>query len=253
MRRRLSRVLNRRLIALVLLVLAVFIGGAVVWLNTPSGAVMPEALAALESDDAVRVVRTPFIAFEPTGRDFTQGFIFYPGGRVAAEAYAPLARQLALEGVVAVLTPMPFNLAILNPGAATAVIDAYPLVSDWVIGGHSLGGVMAARYAHNSPGPVRGLVLLAAYPEAQFDLSARELAVATVYGDRDGLASLEEIENSFPLLPGDARRVRIEGGNHAQFGWYGEQAGDQPATISRAEQQGQVVATILQLLREAGN
>jgi hypothetical protein len=29
--------------------------------------------------------------------------------------------------------------------------------------------------------------------------------------------------------------VSIEGGNHAQFGWYGPQEGDNPATISREE------------------
>ena len=42
--------------------------------------------------------------------------------------------------------------------------------------------------------------------------------------------------------------VEIDGSNHAQFGWYGEQPGDGKATISHLEQQEQIVAATAELL-----
>ena len=242
-----------RFAAIALLAVAVALVAALVWLGQPVGELMAEAESALASDAAVRVKREPWISFEPTDGTANGGFIFYPGGRVAPEAYAPLARALAEKGVLAVIVPMPLNLAVLNPDAAAAVIAAYPQVSTWVIGGHSLGGAMAARFAYAHPGAVSGLVLLAAYPESQIDLRERRLAVASVYGDRDGLATPPEIEASLVRLPDDARKIMIAGGNHAQFGWYGPQAGDLSPRISRRDQQSQALNTVMAVMREAGN
>jgi hypothetical protein len=42
--------------------------------------------------------------------------------------------------------------------------------------------------------------------------------------------------------------VIIEGGNHAQFGDYGPQPGDNQATISRADQQAQTVEAVVKFL-----
>ena len=242
-----------RLAAIGLLALALALIAALVWLGRPAGEIMAEAEEALLSDAAVLVKREAWLSFEPAVHSAVDGFIFYPGGRIAPEAYAPLARALAKEGLLAVIVPMPLNLAILNPEAASAVIAAYPQVANWVIGGHSLGGVMAARFAYHNPEVVAGLLMLAAYPEAQFDLAERGLAVATVYGDRDGLATVPEIEASFSQLPAHARKVLIAGGNHAQFGWYGPQAGDLEAGISRHQQQDQVLKALMSLMREAGS
>jgi hypothetical protein len=99
---------------------------------------------------------------------------------------------------------------------------------------------------------VAGLGLWAAYPAGSSDLSGRDLAVASIYGTRDGLATEEEIAASRPLLPPDTQWTAIEGGNHAQFGWYGPQSGDNEATISREEQQAQIVAATLELLQGLG-
>ncbi|MCY3780205.1 MAG: alpha/beta fold hydrolase [Chloroflexi bacterium] len=241
-----------RVAALILCLVAIVVVGLVLYFGTPSGAVMLEAKAALVSDNVVHVSRGRWIVFAPASKTVTSGVIFYPGGRVAPEAYAPLARTLAESGSLAVIVPMPLNLAVLDADAATAVIVAYPQVATWVIAGHSLGGSMAARYAHDNPERVDGLVMLAAYPEAHLDFRDQALAVATVYGDRDGLATLEEVENSFLQLPTDAMKILIKGGNHAGFGWYGEQEGDHPAQISRDVQQEQVISAFLSLMREAG-
>ena len=244
---------HRHRILAALILVAAALAALLYWQLSPIGSVMPEALAALESDDAVHVDRERWIAFEPQAGETSNGFIFYPGGRVPPEAYAPLARALAEQGHLSVIAPMPLNLAVFDPNAASAVIAAHPKIQTWVIGGHSLGGVMAARFAQENRGTVSGLVLLAAYPEAHLDLSESGLAVALLYADRDGLVTLDEAQAALAQLPAEAQAILIEGGNHAGFGWYGEQAGDRSARINREQQQTQVVAAAMRILREAGS
>lgn len=212
---------------------------------------MPEARAALASGGGVSVEPGRWLVFRPADREPTVGYAFYPGGRVPVEAYAPMAREIARTGYLVVLMPMPLNLAVLDAGEAGEVAEAFPEIGRWAVGGHSLGGVAAASYAHDNPASVRGLVLLAAYPQDSVDLSARgDLAVASISGTRDGVLSEEGLEASVRRLPRVTARVRIEGGNHAQFGWYGPQVGDGEATITRREQQERVVAATLGVLRE---
>jgi pimeloyl-ACP methyl ester carboxylesterase len=194
-----------------------------------------------------------WIMFAPRTGSLSTGFIFYLGGRVPEEAYAPLGKGLAEAGYLAVLVPMPFDLAILAPHAADDVIDNFPEVRRWVVGGHSLGGVMAARYTVNQAERVHGLVLMAAYPESNNDLRGLNLPVVTIDGERDGLTSVDDIEHSLALLPAKTRRVLINGGNHAQFGWYGNQSDDNPAMISRDKQYSQVIEATIAVLREAGD
>jgi hypothetical protein len=213
---------------------------------------MPEALAALETDDTVAVETEPWLVFRPVGTEPTTGLILYPGGRVDPRAYAPAARALASQGYLVTIVPMPLNLAFFAPNRAAEVMAAFPQVQQWAIGGHSLGGAMAARFASQNPGAVQSLVLWAAYPASGDDLSGHELETVSIYGTRDGLATEEEIAASRPLLPADTVWAPIDGGNHAQFGWYGPQAGDNEATISREAQQAQIVdATLANLGRLA--
>jgi pimeloyl-ACP methyl ester carboxylesterase len=211
---------------------------------------MPEALAALESDAQVHVETAPWLVFRPANQDPSVGLVLYPGGRVDPRAYAPTARALAEEGHLVVIVPMPLNLAFFAPGRAAEVMAAFPGIESWALGGHSLGGAMAANYAHGNPEAVRGLLLWAAYPGASDDLSDYQLAASSIYGTRDGLATPDKIDASRPLLPPDTQWTAVDGGNHAQFGWYGPQPGDGEATISREEQQAQIVAATLQLLRQ---
>jgi len=219
----------------------------VVWaLAVP--APMPEALAALQPSDSVQVETEPWLVFRPLENELPVGLILYPGGRVDARAYAPAARALAEEGHPVVIVPMPLNLAFFAPDRAAEVMAAFPEVQQWAVGGHSLGGAMSARFAFENPGEAGGLVLWAAYPAAGDDLSGSELAVSSIYGTRDGVATEEEIAASRALLPPDTQWTPIEGGNHAQFGWYGPQRGDNAATISREEQQAQIIAATSALL-----
>lgn len=238
----------RRFAFALFLVLIVVVGGFYIWASTPSGELMPTAIEALESSETVTVTRNAFLVFSPRESTPTTGFIFYPGGRVLADAYAPLGQMIADEGYLVVFVPMPLNLAVFNVDGADAVMEAYPEINHWVIGGHSLGGAMAARYAYTHPDAVDGVVLMAAFPETQLDFNGRDLAVASIYGSVDGLATVEEVEASKSLLPEGAIFILIEGGNHAQFGWYGAQAGDNDATISRNEQYAQIVTGTLGVL-----
>jgi dienelactone hydrolase len=222
-------------------------GGFVLWAEmTPSP--MAEAFSALESGGQVEVTTNRWFVFRPANQDPETGLVLYPGGRVDPRSYAPAARAIAAEGYLVVVVPMPLNLAVLGADKASEVIAAYPEVHYWAVGGHSLGGAMAARFAYSHPSLVDGLVLWAAYPDASNDLSSSELAVTSIYGTLDGLATEGKIAASRPLLPANTRWVAVEGGNHAQFGWYGPQARDNPAAISREEQQQEIIDSTVELL-----
>lgn len=229
---------------ILLLIPIMLAGGFVIWAETPLGP-MPEALAALESDAQVQVEQGDWYVFRPVGQTPDSGVIIYPGGRVDSRSYAPTARALAEEGYLTIIVPMPLNLAVFSPGAAADVIAAYPEISSWAVGGHSLGGAMAANFARKNPTMLDGLFFWAAYPASSDDLSGQELNVISIYGTLDGLATADKIDASRALLPADTVWVAIQGGNHAQFGWYGDQPGDNPATISREEQQAQVIEAML--------
>jgi dienelactone hydrolase len=227
----------------------VLIGGAWLYARSATAAPAPEALAALQPDAQVDVTQNGWISFIPQTGDATTGLILYPGGFVDPRAYAPVARRIAEQGYAVVVPSMPLNLAVLRPNRAGAVMAAYPDVERWAIGGHSLGGAMAAQYASRHPDLVDGLVLWAAYPPNSVDLSASALETASIYGTLDGLVSAEDLADSRSRLPADTRFVPIEGGNHAQFGSYGPQDGDKPATISASEQLSQIAAATVETLR----
>ncbi len=241
----------KRVLLVLLIVLLLAVAGFTAWAYTPLGP-MPEALAALQSDTAVQVTTSPWLTFAPASGQPATGFIIYPGGRVDARSYAPVARAIAAEGYLAVIVPMPFNLAVTNVGAADRVIAAHPEIAHWAIGGHSLGGAMAANYAYTRPDAVQGLILWAAYPAGNNSLADRSLAVTSIYATADGLATAEKIDASRPLLPASTRYVAIAGGNHAGFGWYGPQGGDGQASVVRAAQQAQVVAVTVEVLDALG-
>jgi len=143
---------------------------------------------------------------------------------------------------------MPLSLAVFNPDAAADVIRAYPEIQDWAVGGHSLGGSMAANFVYSEPSEAQGLVLWASYPASNNDLSSSDVQAISISGTLDGLSTPDDIATSKPLLPPDTTWVPIEGGNHAQFGWYGDQPGDNPATISRQEQQNQIILATVNFL-----
>lgn len=231
-----------------LTIIVLFVLGFVFWASMAAEP-MPTATAALVSDQKVTVTQGDWLVFEPTTAPRV-GFVFYPGARVEAAAYAPMAHELAQAGYLVVIVPMPLNMAIFGSNRADAVLAAYPQLEHWAIGGHSLGGAMAAKYSYEHGEAIDGLILLAAYPTASNNLANRQLVSAMIYASNDGLATLADIEAARPLMPATTKWVEIQGGNHAQFGWYGEQAGDLPATIDHAEQHKQTVQAALDVLQQ---
>ncbi len=197
---------------------------------------LPEALPAMESSATVTVDDGRPITFTPSS-GAESGLIIYPGAFVEPRSYAPAARVLAEDGVFVAIVPMPFSLAIFGSNRADGVVEDHPEIIEWTIAGHSLGGVMAARYAGNHRDTMGGLVLWASYPQDGADLTTWTGVTASVFGTLDGLTTVDDIERSRVRLPADTAFTAIEGGNHAYFGWYGDQRGDNPATITREEQQ----------------
>jgi dienelactone hydrolase len=214
---------------------------------------MREALSNLQSNDAISVETQQWLVFQPRGVSPQTGLIFYPGGRVDPRSYAPAARAIAAQAYLVVIVPMPLNLAVFGANRADAVRRAYPQVRRWAIGGHSLGGSMAANYAHKHPEAIAGLVFWASYPASSDNLSSQDIVVTSIYGSQDGLATRAKIEASRTLLPAQTTWVMIEGGNHAQFGWYGLQPKDYPASISREDQQAQAIEATVELLVKISN
>jgi predicted esterase len=209
---------------------------------------LPEAIDALESDAVVRVADDPWLTFTPPRSTPTTAFIFYPGGRVDPRAYAPLMREIASNGYLVVVPEMPLNMAAFNPGIATEIIASYPDVSHWVIGGHSVGGAMAARYTGNHADVIDGLVIWASYPPNSSDLSALDIPVVSIYGSREQRVNDASVGARKHLLPDDTRYVRIEGGDHHQFGSYAVDPAAHRATISRESQHRQIIAATRPIL-----
>ena len=235
-------------IGLVILILLT-VAGLYIWSATgtyPAGEI---AAAALESSESVRVSQEKWIVFTPESVTDI-GLIFYPGGLVEPEAYAPVLHQIAEQGVLVIITPMPLNLAIFSTNQADAVMQAYPQISTWVLAGHSLGGAAAGIYAENNSQKIAGLAFWDSYPPDSSDLSDNALPVISIYGTTNGIANTDNFDEKIDLLPSDTLFVPIEGASHAQFGDYGPQTGDVTPSISAKEQHELVAAFMIDFIKQ---
>ena len=199
------------------------------------------AHSALKSDETVAVVQTEY-GWLFDGPSETDALIFYPGGKVEETAYAPLLHRLAGQGMDVCLVKMPFRLAVFGVNKADHVMKQHDY-DHWYIGGHSLGGAMAASYAAAHSEQLSGVFMLAAYPSKPLDGNIR---ARIIYGSEDGVLNRTRLEKANQYLPGDSAIYVIEGGNHAQFGNYGIQDGDGAAAISAEKQQLRTAELILQ-------
>ena len=193
-----------------------------------------DAIVEFSADKDVlkKILEDNTIVYET--EDVNVGLIFYPGGKVEYTAYEPLMKSLASEGIMCVLMKMPFNLAVFDVNAADGVQELYPNIEKWYIGGHSLGGSMAAAYLKENVSDFEGLILLGSYSTA--DLSESDLEVLSIYGGEDRVLNLEKYLENKSNLPSDFTEIVIDGGCHAYFGMYGAQEGDGVPAISNEEQ-----------------
>ena len=246
------KLLKRTLIALLSIAILCFVG-VYVWAEWTTPPPLPVATDALITDEAVSIeeIRGD-ILFRPTINARRTGLILYPGGFVEPASYALHARGIAAAGYPVILIDAPLNLAFTALNRADKYItDAdFSQIERWVVGGHSLGGTAAASFAADNLGRVDGLLLWASYPAESTDLSRADLAVLSIYGTADGLINAADIDASRDNVPASAEFFAIEGGNHAQFGSYGAQDGDSPATISAAVQTEEIVQKTIHFLAQ---
>lgn len=237
---------KKRILLIVAAVLLALVVGAIIYVSTYYRA-DETAMAALQGSETVTVESrdglTVFLPKEPVA-----GLIFYPGGKVESSAYAPLMLRLAQENILCVIVKMPCNLAVLNVDAAENIPEQFPQVDCWYMGGHSLGGSMAASFVADHEEDFAGLILLAAYSTK--DISNME--VLSVYGDQDGVMNRKKYAKYRDNLPKNRIEVVIPGGNHAFFGSYGHQKGDGNATITPQQQIEATVEAILRLMAGSG-
>ena len=140
---------------------------------------------------------------------------------------------MAQAGFSVYIVRFPLDLAVLNTNAAKKVQHN----QNYIIGGHSLGGTMACRYAKNNPQKLKGVFLLASYPEKKGDLHEIKVPVLSLTATKDGVLNYTNYRKSKKLLPNNTIYEQINGGNHAGFGSYGRQKGDNTASISNQKQQ----------------
>jgi len=242
--------LKKILIWAFVLIMIAAIGWLVQW-ATYARPPLAESMQALQSDDRVLVTQEPWLTFTPVTDDPQAGFIFYPGGRVDPRGYASLLKVIAVQGYLIFVPDMPLNMAVFDADAADEIITAYPDINCWVIGGHSVGGTMAAQYTSKHPAEISGLAIWASYPASSADLSGFDGPVLSVYGSLDPKVNDESITERKGLLPQDTRYVRIAGGDHHQFGSYLIKPEEHFAAISAESQQAQIIQATLDLLADA--
>lgn len=191
-----------------------------------------QVISVISMDDSITVLDNYTIL----DADSEIGIIFYPGAKVEETAYLPLLEKLQSAGISSVLIKMPLHLAFLNPNAADNAYQALPAVKYWYMAGHSLGGAMASAYAQKHLDVIDGVILLGAYVYG--DIPNDQALV--IYGSEDHILNRAKVTNGTIII--------LEGGNHAQFGNYGEQKGDGIASISADEQQTQSVNAIIDFI-----
>lgn len=229
----------------IILVIAGVIGYRMM-IYTPS----EQAVQAAQSDFVVTVTdQDGIIQFEPTSALKQPSVLFYPGAMVDPESYSPWARKLAEAGYRTYIVRMPLNLAVMGMNKAEQVIEAHP-DETFVLGGHSLGGAMAARYAAAHEDQLAGVFFMASYADDKGSLATTNLKALQLTGNQDGVLSWDTWEQSKKNLPKETTYVSIEGGNHAHFGSYGNQSGDLEAAISETDQHEQIANAMITWLEQ---
>lgn len=207
---------------------------------------MSEVDPYLDSNESVEVFKDEngYYTFKPL--NYSKAIIFYPGGKVDHLAYAPLLFELAEAGYLTILVEMPFNLAVFNINAANKVKSIYDNIEEWYLMGHSLGGSMAASHLSKNTVDYAGLILLGSY--STVDLNNHNLIILSIYGENDLIINMENYKNNLKNIK-DVKELIVTGGNHANFGYYGNQKGDGVSSIDRNKQISETVNFITEYIK----
>jgi len=231
-------------------VLLLAVTGFWYWAQSSVARPAPEAMAALQTDKRVEVDDGKYVVFRPVGVVPKMGLILYPGAACDVRGYAPVLRRVADRGYLVVGVPMPLNMSILAPDRADDVRAAYPDIQRWVIAGHSMGGAMAAHYAHGHPNDLAGAILWDAYPAEVNPLGDVRFPVWHIHRATEDGRAPEKFEGMRHLFPLTSTWVPVPGGIHMQFGSFvgGGYKEEWTATITTQEQQDVVVTGTLNAL-----
>jgi hypothetical protein len=191
------------------------------------------------------IKKSQYYYFESNAQQDT-GIIYYPGGLVSPLGYASFAKALNVATGMATFVTMPlFNLAITSIQSANQIIEENPEITNWIIGGHSLGGSAAAFYTIDHLTIIKGLYFLGSYTTANADFSTLPLKVLSITASEDRVLNEATYLAAQIYLPLHTQYETILGGNHSQYGDYGLQRGDGEATISTETQHAEIIARML--------
>jgi len=221
-------------VALIVLIAVVFL----VWANIVMQGTRSAALQVWRDDRVAVRDAGDSVVMTPTGTANGVGIVFIPGAKVDPYAYMATFRQVVASGTTVVITKPTLHLAFFDTRPLSTFEAHAPSVTRWAVGGHSLGGVRACQLAPDAD----GLLLLGSY--CANDISRSYISVLSVSGSRDGLSTPAKVDAARHLLPSNATMTEIQGSNHADFGAYGAQPGDDTATISRADARGRIADAI---------
>lgn len=190
----------------------------------------------LKDSDKVKVTsEINYYLFDNVDNEDT-AIIFYGGAKVEEKSYAPMLNKIAQEGVDVCLVKMPLRFALFSPNKADSVYKKAELSEKYeniYLMGHSLGGVCVAMDLIQTEYEYKGIIMLASYSNKKVDDKYKALSI---YGSEDTVMNRKEYEKNKTNFPSGYDVKVIEGGNHANYGYYGEQKADSKATISREEQ-----------------
>lgn len=232
--------MNKKVKIAIVIFLIVFIGGFFVYASVYYHA-EKTATDYLNGTDNVSVVEVSNgLLLDGYGND--TAIIFYPGAKVEYTSYLPLFTDLASQGIDCYLVKMPFNLAFLARNSADDIIKNSSY-EHYFMAGHSLGGAMAGMYVNGSD-DIDGLIFLASHTPSEINVP-----VLSIYGSNDKVMNIEHYQEAKSKLMDNFTEIIISGGNHAQFGYYGNQSGDGVANISAESQQNQSVDEIIKFIQ----
>lgn len=193
------------------------------------------------TDDVVVTAHKKYYSFR--GHNNKKAFIFYPGALVDEQAYAEILYKLAENGMDSFVVKMPLRLAIYGFNNGNEVLKDYKnQYKEFYIGGHSMGGVASSFFAILHKKDIKGVALLGSFSILPIP---KEMKVLSITATNDKVIKWDTYNKSLKNLPKDYIHVSIEGGNHGQFGDYGEQRNDGVATISNEKQHQIIIKAIL--------
>lgn len=189
-----------------------------------------------------------FFLFTPA-RPYKEVLIFYPGAMVDPKAYVPLCRKIADYNIQVYLIKMPWRLASKGYNKPKELYLFDDSTKTYILSGHSQGAKMAAQFVCENPSLIDKLILIASTHPRDISLADSKIPIMKIYGSRDGVANETSIISNKAKLPTSTKFIRIEGGNHSQFGYYGSQLGDHDATISREQQQAKTLKAMVAYIK----